>query len=184
MIKRTKLQNMVVVGLLTALLCILSPFVIPIGPVPVSLGVFGVALMGSLLPPLWATAGVAAYLLLGMAGLPVFTGFRAGPGVLFGVTGGYLVGYFLLALALSLALSRGLRVPLASLCAAGGMAACYLLGTLWYMLLSGANFQSGFALCVLPFLLPDAVKIGCAIALSLALRRRMTRKSAKISSGS
>lgn len=173
--QRTKVQNMASVGLLVALLCIISPFTIPVGPVPISLGIFGVALMGAMLKPLWSLAGIAAYLLLGMAGLPVFTGFRAGPGVLFGVTGGYLIGYFLLALAISLAVSKGLRLPLAALCVAAGMGSCYLLGTLWYMLVSGSSFASGLLLCVVPFILPDLVKIGCAVALAAALRHRMER---------
>lgn len=171
--QRTKTRQLVTVGLLTALLAIISPFTIPIGPVPVSLGVFGVALMGAMLPPLWSIAGVAAYLLLGMAGLPVFTGFRAGPGVLFGVTGGYLMGYFLLAAAISLAVSRRAPVWLLALSAAAGMAGCYFLGTVWYVLVAGADFISGLLLCVVPFVIPDLMKIGGAVLLAAALRKRM-----------
>lgn len=173
--QQTKTYRLVAVGLFTALLAVISPFTIPIGPVPISLGVFGVALMGAMLPPLWSLAGVGAYLLLGMAGLPIFTGFRAGPGVLFGVTGGYLIGYFLLALGVSLAVSRRLPAPLVALCSAVGMGSCYLLGTLWYMVVAGAGFVSGLTLCVVPFIIPDLIKIGCAVALAAALRKRLER---------
>ncbi len=171
----SKTQKLVAAAVLTALLAVLSPFVIPIGPIPISLGVFGVALVGAMLPPAWAMASIAAYLLMGMAGLPVFTAFRAGPGVVLGVTGGYLLGYFLLALAISLATSRGLPAPVRAACAAAGMAGCYLLGTLWYMLVSGAGFASGLMLCVVPFILPDCAKIAAAMVLAAALQRRLQR---------
>ncbi len=100
---QTKLQKMVFAALLAALLAVLSPFVIPVGLVPITLATFVVFLTGALLPPLYAVASIGVYLLIGLVGLPVFSGFVGGPGVLFGPTGGFLIGYFCLAGAVSLA---------------------------------------------------------------------------------
>ncbi|MDL2254267.1 biotin transporter BioY [Ruminococcaceae bacterium OttesenSCG-928-I18] len=147
---------------------------VPIGPVPFTLAILGVAFLGAMLPPPWAAGSLGAYLLLGLCGLPVFAGFNAGPGVLLGPTGGYLAGYFLLALAVSLARKKPL--PLQWLAAAAGMSGCYLLGTLWYTLVTGATFLSGLVLCVVPFVLPDALKITLALLLARALQRRMAKR--------
>ena len=73
-------------ALCTACACLLAPVSIPIGPVSLTLGVFAILLAGALLPPALAALSACAYLLLGFAGLPVFAGFAAGPGVLFGMT--------------------------------------------------------------------------------------------------
>ena len=114
-------------ALCTACACLLAPVSIPIGPVSLTLGVFAILLAGALLPPALAALSACAYLLLGFAGLPVFAGFAAGPGVLFGMTGGYLLAYPIMAWLLSMVCeksrSRGVRmagVALANLC-------CYLL---------------------------------------------------------
>lgn len=105
---------------------------IPIGPVSLTLGVFAILLAVPCAPGAGALSA-CAYLLLGFAGLPVFAGFAAGPGVLFGMTGGYLLAYPIMAWLLSMVCektrSRGARmagVALANLC-------CYLLGTAWFM---------------------------------------------------
>ena len=88
-------------ALCTACACLLAPVSIPIGPVSLTLGVFAILLAGALLPPALAALSACAYLLLGFAGLPVFAGFSAGPGVLFGMTGGYLLAYPIMAWLLS-----------------------------------------------------------------------------------
>ena len=120
-------------ALCTAVLCTVAPLSLPIGPVSLTLGVFGVLLCGALLPPDQALLATTAYLLLGLAGLPVFAGFGAGPGALFGVTGGYLLAYPLMAAVLSgvcaitrRPAARMAGVALANLC-------CYTLGTGWFM---------------------------------------------------
>ena len=101
-------------ALCTACACLLAPVSIPIGPVSLTLGVFAILLAGALLPPALAALSACAYLLLGFAGLPVFAGFAAGPGVLFGMTGGYLLAYPIMAWLLSMVCektrSRGVRM--------------------------------------------------------------------------
>lgn len=163
---------MLTTALMAALLVVCAQMVVPIGPVPFSMALFGVYFAGAMLPPLWAAAALAIYILLGVAGLPVFAGFQAGPQVLVGPTGGYLIGYFLLALSVGLAMRYTQKPWLVYGTALGGMAGFYLLGTLWYMLLTGSSLVAGLAICVLPFVVPDILKMVFALLLAQAVQRR------------
>ena len=157
-------------ALCTACACLLAPVSIPTGPVSLTLGVFAILLAGALLPPALAALSACAYLLLGFAGLPVFAGFAAGPGVLFGMTGGYLLAYPIMAWLLSMVCektrSRGVRMAgaaLANLC-------CSLLGTAWFMAATGMGLWASLSACVIPFILPDLAKGWCALWLAERLR--------------
>lgn len=174
---RTKTGQMVLVALMAALLAVVSPFTIPVGPVPVTLATFVVFLTGALLRPLPAMASIAVYLLLGFVGLPVFSGFAGGPQVLAGPTGGYLGGYFLAALAVALATKAGCKLPLRLLAALAGLAGCYALGTAWFMVLTGRGLAESLLLCVVPFILPDLIKALLALLLAGQLQKRMAKRS-------
>ena len=91
-------KTMTKVAVMTALLCILGPLVIPIGPVPLSLATFGILLAAYILGPVQGAGAVLLYIAMGAIGLPVFSGFQAGFAKIAGPTGGYLLGYFFLAL--------------------------------------------------------------------------------------
>ena len=113
---------------------------------------------------------VGIYLLLGTVGLPVFSGFRGGISVLLGVTGGYIWGFLAAALiywAVTALFGLDQRVKLPAMVL--GMAVCYTCGTLWYSLMyAGGSLWAVVSACVVPYLLPDGIKI--ALALSLAGR--------------
>lgn len=158
-----------------ALLSICTWISIP-GPIPFTMQTFAVFLLTGLLGLKCGMLSLTAYLLLGFAGLPVFSGFRGGPGVLLGATGGYLVGFFFTAVIIGLVTKRFGRgfCPLAFSMAAG-MAACYLFGSVWYLFLytdaSGLKAVSTvFLTCVAPFLLPDALKLLLATVLVRRLK--------------
>lgn len=115
---------------------------------------------------------VAAYLLLGAVGAPVFSGFRGGPGVLLGTTGGYILGFVFTA-ALYWWMTARLGESLAVKITAGvlGMAAYYTFGTAWYLALyartgNPVGLTAALGYCVAPFVLPDLVKLGLALLLS------------------
>ena len=94
------LKQITLTGLMTAVICLLAPLSlnIPISPVPISLGYLAVYFVLSVLGMKLGVLSVVAYILLGLAGIPVFTGFTGGPGKLLGPTGGYIVGYIFMAL--------------------------------------------------------------------------------------
>ena len=167
-----KAHHLASTGFMTALTAVCAWISIP-GPVPFTLQTFAVFLAPGLLGGRLGTMAVGAYLLLGAAGLPVFSGFSGGLGALFGATGGFLLGFLLTALVMwgaEAALGRSEQVFLAS--AAAGQALCYLFGSLWYAFGyagGAAGLPAVLGACVLPFLLPDAAKL----ALAFALRRRL-----------
>ena len=93
---KSNVQNLTLTALMTAILCIMGPIVIPIGMVPMSIANMAIYLTIILLDKQKAMISVALYLLIGLMGIPVFAGFSAGAGKLFGPTGGYLIGYLAL----------------------------------------------------------------------------------------
>ena len=105
------------------------------------------------------------YVILGAAGLPVFSGFRAGPGVLAGPTGGYIVGFILIPAIMLVFEKRSKTIKLLSAIAA--LFICYAFGTVWYAVIymgSGQSISIAAILiaCVIPFILPDLLKIAIA----------------------
>lgn len=165
-------QKMVAASLLTALTAVCAQIQIPLPVIPINLALLGVYLCGALLGARWGALSMAAYVLMGAVGMPVFAGFLSGPSVLFGPTGGYLFGYILCAAVVG-ALSRRLRFSTTSLCLsmALGTAVCYAAGTLWFVLTSGSGLWAVLTTCVLPFLPGDALKIVLASALVLRTRK-------------
>ena len=175
-------RKIVYTALLAALLCVLSPFALPIGPVPVSLGLLAVYIVSSLINFKYGIAATAVYVLLGAFGAPVFTGFAGGLGKIAGPTGGYILGYLPCSLLSGLIVDAGEKklwvYPLAFV---AGTAVLYAFGTAWFMLTAHARLLHALTVCVIPFLLGDALKIAAASALCHKLRfvLKKTRKSAK-----
>lgn len=147
--------------------------------VPFTLQTFAVFFVTGLLGLKCGTMAVLVYLLLGAVGLPVFTGFKGGIGALLGTTGGYLLGFVFIALTVGLVtkyLGRSLPVLIGSM--AVGMALCYVFGSLWFFYLyttatGPIAMGSVLSMCVIPFLLPDAVKIVLAALLTRRLQGRL-----------
>ena len=105
-LRTTNTYAMAVTALMTAVTCILAPLSIPIGPVPISLTNFAIYLALYLLDWKKGTVSYIIYLLLGLVGLPVFSGFTSGPGKLFGPTGGYLIGFIPMAIIAGMVINR------------------------------------------------------------------------------
>ena len=167
-------RNLVLAALFAALTAVCSQIQIPLPMVPINLALFAVHLCGALLGAKWGALSMCAYALLGAVGVPVFSGFASGPAVLFGKTGGYILGYILCALLVGL-LSRRLGFTFPKLCLSMvvGVAVCYLFGTIWFMAITGMNLVTSLTYCVIPFLPGDAVKILLAALLALRLQKPM-----------
>ena len=148
---------------------------IPLGDVAFTLQTFGLFLTLLLLEGKWGTAAVTVYLVLGAAGLPVFSGFRGGLGVLLGATGGYIDGFLLAALGYWLICTLFRSRPWArTLGCLAGLLLCYSAGTAWFCLAYAGN--GGLSLgavvlkCVLPYVIPDLAKLYLAQLLAKRLR--------------
>lgn len=173
-----KTKEMVMTAVCTGLLAVCSWISIPTA-VPFTLQTFGVFLVLLLLGGKLGTLSVAVYILLGAVGLPVFSGGTGGLGILFGKTGGYILGFLttgFLYWGAERIFGTGKRIQAMGLIA--GLAVCYLFGTLWFMAVyalgSGAiGFVSVLGICVVPFLVPDGIKLALALVLGRRLRRFM-----------
>lgn len=173
--KRSKLYPLVAAAVVAAVLCVVGPWTIPIGPVPISLVTLVISLAVYLLGAKLTMVSVLVYLLIGAVGLPVFSNYGAGLAKVVGPTGGYLVGYLVLAFVGGLSVERfhG-SVRWGTLGLVIGTAALYALGTAWFVVqMEGATIPYALTVCVLPFLPGDAAKIAVSSLFGPLLRRRM-----------
>lgn len=167
--RRSKTADMTHIALFAVLLAICSWISLPLPPIPVTLQTFGIFSALLFLGGRRGTCAVAVYLLMGAVGLPVFSAFRGGIGILLEATGGYLLGFLLCGLVYWFFTSRcGTSAPAVLLACLAGLLCCYAFGTTWYLLLYGPG--SGGLLpilagCVLPFLIPDLIKLAFAYLL-------------------
>ena len=170
----SKTYAMTTIALMTAVLCILGPLVIPVGPVPISLVPLAIFLSVYLLGTKKGTAAVFLYLLIGAVGIPVFSGFSGGFGKIAGPTGGYMLGYIFMALIAGWFIHRFYnRIPLQFLGMLLGLAVLYVFGTSWLAVSAGMGFQAALAAGVLPFIVFDLIKIIIAIALGRTVKKRV-----------
>lgn len=156
------------VALFAALIAVCSWISVPT-VVPFTMQTFAVYVAAALLGGKLAALCIALYMALGAVGVPVFAGFRGGVGVLVGATGGYIWGFLALALILGLCTkfikNRRIATAVGMLL---GTAVCYLFGTVWYVLFynGGKAFSAALMLCVVPFILPDLLKMALALFVS------------------
>lgn len=179
--KKFTTRDLTLIAVGAALIALCSWISVPM-TIPFTMQTFAVCLVSALFGARRGMWTVACYLLLGAVGAPVFAGFTGGVGILLGTTGGYLVGFLFTALIVGLAvdkLGRSLPVLIGSM--AVGILVCYAFGTVWFMLVYARRtgfISLGTALswCVLPYLLPDAVKIALASALVYRLYPLVNRE--------
>ena len=173
-----KTSDLVYIALFAVLISVCSWIAVP-SPVPFTLQTFAVFLAVGLLGGKRGTLAVLVYLLLGAVGIPVFASFNAGIGVLLGPTGGYLLGFLLSALTYWLTTARlGTGLPVRICAMALGLMICYAFGTAWFMVVyaqaSGPiTLTKALSWCVVPFLIPDGIKLALAVTLSSRLARHV-----------
>lgn len=157
----TKALDLAYIALMAALIALCAWISVPLGPVPFTMQTFGI---------------FAALGLLG--GLPVFSGFSAGAGVLFGATGGYLLGYLAAALLFwGLTAKLGQTLPVMASAMVLGLVLCYAFGTFWFLTVytggSGETLLGALTLCVFPYVLPDLGKIFLALVLVSRVKKHL-----------
>lgn len=169
--KTFKTIDLVYIGLFAALIAVCAWISIPL-TVSVTLQTFAVCLTAGLLGWKRATLTTIVYILLGIIGLPVFTGFNSGLAAVTGPTGGYIVGFIFTALIVGFAVEKvGRKIWQNVVFMVIGILVCYLFGTVWFVIAYKVSFVSALSTCVIPFLLPDAVKIVLAAVLVNRLKR-------------
>jgi biotin transport system substrate-specific component len=176
--EQTSLRGMVYASLFGALTALGAYIVIPLPPVPITLQTLFLGLAGTLLGARLGALSQVVYLFLGILGLPVFAGGKAGLGVLFGPTGGYLIGFVVAAFVIGKLVALKERPGFAWLCFAliAGEAVVYALGLLQLVLVARLTFIKALAVGVLPFIPGDGIKIIVAAIIALKLRERLGGK--------
>lgn len=168
---QSTLKELVYTALTVALMSVCAWITIPFFAVPFTMQTFAVFAALMLLGGVRGTIAVAVYLALGAVGAPVFSGFRGGIGALVGPTGGYLFGFLITALCY-LACEKLIKTKKAEYPAlVVGLILCYLCGTLWFAAVGTKDFVSALSICVLPFILPDLIKLTLAFFLVRRLRK-------------
>lgn len=171
-------KTMALVALMAAVTCILGPLslTIPVSPVPISFTNLAVYFTVYVLGMKRGTISYLIYLLIGLAGIPVFSAFTGGPGKLFGPTGGYLIGFIFMALICGFFIEKWpskLYLHFSGMVL--GTAVCYLFGTVWLAYQANMGFYAALAAGVIPFILGDLVKIVIALLAGPAIRHQLKR---------
>ncbi|MGL5972704.1 MAG: biotin transporter BioY [Oscillospiraceae bacterium] len=173
---KTKTQSMIQISLLTALLCVISPWsiYIPASAVPISLGNFAIYISCCLLKPKKSVTSILIFIAIGAIGIPVFSGFSGGFYKLAGPTGGYILGYILIPLIGGFFTSKnnfkktswviGLFL---------GTFGCYVIGSMWLSYSLGVNLKQAFVVGVLPFIVFDCIKIIVAVFLCYKVKPKI-----------
>ena len=166
---KLNVRKMVLCSLFASLMAVCAWICIPVPPIAVTMQTFGVLMALGVLGGKWGSISILLYLSMGITGLPVFAGFRGGAGALLDATGGFLWGFLLGGFACRMGERLGKLFGLV-LC----QLSCYLCVCLWYSCWAGGvGFGAAFLTCVVPYLIPDAVKLWLAWQLSGRIRRQM-----------
>ena len=161
---------MVLASVFAALTAVCAWLSIPIPPVAFTLQTFGLLLTLGVLGGKWGSISIWLYLLLGLVGLPVFSGFRFGAAALLDVTGGFLWG-FALGAPVYWALEKLGKIP----AMVGFQLVCYGCGCWWFSVYTGnTGFLAAALTCVVPYLIPDGIKLWLAYGLSKRLKKHIT----------
>lgn len=160
-----KVKDLVYIAIFTSIICVMSLISIPT-TVPFTLQTLAVFLCMFMLKPIDSLISVLLYIVIGLIGVPVFAGFKSGVGVLAGPTGGYILGFILMTLV-------PLIIRKKIIAAIVGLFICYLFGSIWFLIFNQSNITSLWkvlTICVLPFIIPDGIKMTLAYIVSLRLK--------------
>lgn len=175
-VQRSKTYDIVYIAVFAVIMAICSWISIP-AAVPFTLQTFGVFIAVGVLGGKRGSLSVLVFILLGAIGIPVFANFSGGIGVLAGPTGGYIIGFLFSAL-LMWAMEKlpGKKSVMQIVSMIAGLIVCYAFGTVWFVIVYGRmngpiRFTAALASCVVPFIIPDIIKIALAYVLSRKLRK-------------
>ena len=174
--KKFTIYQMTACAVMAALMCILGPFSVPIGPVPISVTNLVIYVTVMILSTKLSLTSYIIYLLLGIVGLPVFSGFQGGLSKIAGPTGGYLIGFILMIVICGIFVKKfrekpvfiGIGMFIATLVA-------YAFGTVWFVIMMQCSLLYALTVCVFPFIPFDIAKIVIAIIVGSAIYRAMKK---------
>lgn len=169
--QKIRTHDMVRIALFAVIIAICSWLSIP-ATVPFTLQTFGIFLTVGVLGGKRGSMAVLLYLLMGIVGIPVFSGFNGGIGALLGATGGYIIGFLFSALVMwGMEKLIGKKQWALALSMLLGLIVCYTFGTFWFIIVYARNsgpigLWTALGWCVFPYIIPDMIKILLALVLT------------------
>lgn len=167
--------NLVTAALFTALTAVCSQIAVPMPTqVALTLQTFAVALCGYVLGIKWGLASIITYILLGTVGAPLFSGFKGGPHVLFGPSGGFIFGFILFVVLCGVSLlikNKALKLVLGL----GGLSVCHILGIIQFAVIYKTDIISSFLMVSAPYLIKDVISVAAAFFLSIYIRKLLSK---------
>lgn len=174
--KKSTVYEITTCALFAAIMCILGPLSIPIGPVPISLTNLVIYIALYVLATRGTAISYGVYLLLGAFGLPVFSGYAGGLGKLAGPTGGYLIGFIFMIVISGVALEMSkANVLITAIGMVLGTVVAYAFGTAWFVFQMKCELSYALSVCVYPFIPFDLVKIVIAAVIGKSVRVALLR---------
>lgn len=168
-----QIKNICLCAIAAALISVLSPISIPIGVISITLSLFIIYTLAAILKPSQILIALLIYVIIGSIGLPVFSNFKGGISVIFGITGGYIIGYFPAVLIISLMVyNHKNKVYLYPISMVIGTVICYLIGTIWFVIVAQTTFTYALSVCVFPFIPFDLIKIAAATIISYLINKK------------
>ena len=172
--------SMVMMALFAAVTCVLAPLAVPIGPVPISLTNLVIYISLYVLGWKQGTITYIVYLLIGLIGLPVFSGFEGGIGKLAGPTGGYLAGFILMSVICGVFIEKWhetspVHITLNMVGMILGTIVAYAFGTAWFCISTGTGIMAALSLCVFPFIIGDLIKMVIAVVVGPLIGKQIKK---------
>lgn len=165
-----KIRQITFVSIFVAIITVISQISIPTpSGVPLTLQIFAVAFCGYYLDVKQAAAGIIVYLLLGLAGAPVFSGFRGGIYVLLGPSGGFIWGFIFVSILCSISSKNAFGIVFGEF----SVAICHFIGVFQYMLVAKTSFWTSFVIVSLPYVVKDMLLILMAYVLAKKIKKRI-----------
>ncbi|MBF2554756.1 biotin transporter BioY [Listeria marthii] len=171
-----KLKFLVVDALFAVIIALLAQVAIPLGPIPLTGQTFAIGLAATILGGRHGTISVLVYIVLGAVGIPVFQGMTAGIGIIFGPTGGFIIGFIFNALLTGWLLEKTkFTVPYAIVANILGAIVTLIFGVLWLKVSTGLDWPAAFLTGMVPFIIPGIIKAVFAALLGILIRDRLIK---------
>lgn len=172
--RNTKLKMMIVTALFTAIIGVLAQVTIPLPLVPITGQTLAIGLAATILGSRYGTYSTILYMVIGAIGVPVFSQMSSGLGVLFGPTGGFIVGFIptVYFMGKYLEMTR-FSVTNAIIANIIGMFITLLFGTVWLKVAASLTWSGAFLSGFAPFVVVGLVKAVLAGWIGIVVRRRL-----------
>ena len=166
------IKMLVKCGLISALIAVCAWITVPFA-VPFTMQTFGVFCALLILGGKYGTISIAVYVLLGIVGLPVFARFQGGVGIILSPLGGFIIGFILMGLTyLLLTKIYGEKTKVQITALIIGLFICYIAGAVWFSCFKKSiGLITAITTCILPFIIPDAIKLWLAFVVSRRIQQ-------------